>query len=505
MDPSGPPFPSTVSQLREQWSNPSDVLSLLLIIGGDIVQKALSQGTPGHFSPVCFSFGWVAYSFTALVSVIGDGRLLPPPDFPVKVFNLETGYVRENKNWVIGRILRDNEVFMNKRKALKHAGIRISVYTAEAPEKARPLTHWSERIWVVVTAIQLAVSVVPWGLYGEWGVFLVTMSGVMTAFITGQLPQWEVEKLSQKRKSGKYIALTSGNGSRDIMIIYSTGEALDLEQLATNESPRSDRVWAKSRLFSRMDKQMDNTEPLEKSEVVKGTGRTGNIHTVFMYKGLPVGLWFTRIVCFLQALFWIVLLITVAGFRSRSWYLVGVGGLGMLQNAVVAAVYRSPDRRGIPLTLVDTIVAHKVMDGLMDLDCTINGAGESLLTEFFPGSLRPDEYAWWSGNMEKYDAHRKTDKSRGRPRSQLRKRNSGIPDIKPGHIVKSDKRTSSSGTFYSNEEARPMVPKTLASVHEKNHSPHAAMEHMELENSLPPRRFSYREHSPDSVISLDWA
>ncbi|KAK5636034.1 hypothetical protein RRF57_011746 [Xylaria bambusicola] len=33
---------STIGELRGQWSNPSDILSLLFI-GGDMVQKAIAQ------------------------------------------------------------------------------------------------------------------------------------------------------------------------------------------------------------------------------------------------------------------------------------------------------------------------------------------------------------------------------------------------------------------------------------------------------------------------------
>jgi hypothetical protein len=119
---------STEYQLVGQWANPSDVLSVLLIVGGDVVQKALAQASGGYFTPVCFSFGWVGYSLNALVSIIGDGRLLPEPDHPVKVFNLENGYVRENKNWIIGRVLRDNTMRLNKSRPLGGNAIRISVY-----------------------------------------------------------------------------------------------------------------------------------------------------------------------------------------------------------------------------------------------------------------------------------------------------------------------------------------------------------------------------------------
>lgn len=59
------------SQLTHQWSNPNDILSLLLLVGPNIVQKALAQLAGGRISPVAFSFGWVAYSISALFSTLG--------------------------------------------------------------------------------------------------------------------------------------------------------------------------------------------------------------------------------------------------------------------------------------------------------------------------------------------------------------------------------------------------------------------------------------------------
>ena len=53
---------STSDWLRTQWSNPHDIFTILLIIGGDIVQKAIAQLTAGpvpRLTPVSFSFGWV--------------------------------------------------------------------------------------------------------------------------------------------------------------------------------------------------------------------------------------------------------------------------------------------------------------------------------------------------------------------------------------------------------------------------------------------------------------
>ena len=48
--------------LQRQWRNPSDIFTILLIIGGEVVQVAIAQlcaGPVPSLAPVTFSFGWV--------------------------------------------------------------------------------------------------------------------------------------------------------------------------------------------------------------------------------------------------------------------------------------------------------------------------------------------------------------------------------------------------------------------------------------------------------------
>ena len=55
-------FPGTANWLQKQWSNPSDIFTVLLIIGGDVVRAAVAQlciGPVPYLTPVTFSFGWV--------------------------------------------------------------------------------------------------------------------------------------------------------------------------------------------------------------------------------------------------------------------------------------------------------------------------------------------------------------------------------------------------------------------------------------------------------------
>ena len=70
------------SEFAAQWSNPVNVLAVLQIIGGNIIQKALAQlsgSSSSYFVPVAFSFGSVSYSFEALMAVFGDGHILHNP------------------------------------------------------------------------------------------------------------------------------------------------------------------------------------------------------------------------------------------------------------------------------------------------------------------------------------------------------------------------------------------------------------------------------------------
>ncbi|OTA96595.1 hypothetical protein M434DRAFT_27743 [Hypoxylon sp. CO27-5] len=376
-----------INEFTSQWKNPSDASTVLMVIGGDIVQKALAQSTGSLFTPVCFSFGWVAYAFTTLLNTIGDGRLLPPPDYPVKVWNLNSGYCRENKNWVIGRIVRDHETSISRQEPLGNNAIRIVVY--EADKSPNGPTHFSYgylHIYGAATMVlQLIVAAIPILLHGEWIVFMITIVGTCLTLIAGALPQWTAEKLPNQQNSCSTYALTSGNGSRDVMVIKGMGQCLDLEELCVSESPRRTRPWSKfsnsSQVFYRM------------------------LPRVAGWPKFPLGFWMTRITCLLLSILWLLLLIGVAGIQQDTWFLLVTGAMGMFQNGIVAAVERPFNTRNLFLTKIDTIKTRKVMDGLMDLEVS-HSCGRCLVREFFPGKLRPNEDAWWGGYKEPYDRER---------------------------------------------------------------------------------------------------
>lgn len=65
--------PVTVPELlTAQWENPSDILSVLLLLGPETIQGAVAQLAGRTITPVSFSFGWAAYAAKALLSVNGN-------------------------------------------------------------------------------------------------------------------------------------------------------------------------------------------------------------------------------------------------------------------------------------------------------------------------------------------------------------------------------------------------------------------------------------------------
>ena len=63
--------PDKMAAIKPQWQFPQYVLSLLLILGPDVIWRALAQLAGRRITPVVFSYGWVAYAVNALVAAFG--------------------------------------------------------------------------------------------------------------------------------------------------------------------------------------------------------------------------------------------------------------------------------------------------------------------------------------------------------------------------------------------------------------------------------------------------
>ena len=244
----------------------------------------------------------------------------------------------------------------------------------------------------LVILVQLGIAAIPFGLYGNWGIFFVAATGQALVFVTTALPQWRVEKLSCRKASKTNVALTRGNGSRYVAVILGNGVGLDLEDLAGAESPRMKRVWLEHGLFVRRRTNKGDAEGLAGQTVLQAPGLDVEVLT---WKSQPIDLWATRFMCFALAILWIGFLICVTALAEDAWYLMAVGALGMSQNAIVAGVDFKSERYGMHLEKVKSFGGRKVMEALKNFETEYPGNGKALVDEFFPGSLRPDEVEWW--------------------------------------------------------------------------------------------------------------
>ncbi|KAI1443798.1 hypothetical protein F5Y02DRAFT_428424 [Annulohypoxylon stygium] len=355
----------TSNALREQWITPTDIFSVLLILGGDVIARALAQLAGSGFAPVTFSFGWVSYSVSALLSAMGEGKLMPlNPDCRCKVINGKNGYSRENTSWILGRLVRDYEFWMHSdvskktneilesqieklelRAKPRIAGLVVSIYRPD--EEIEPKTGKKDLIyWSGIGSIilQLCIAIIPFCLYGDWGVFFVTTAGFCLAMATSFLPQWKREKWACREKAKYPYILTRGNGTQHAIVLLGNGLLQDLASGQTN-------ITVNATLF-------------------------------------------TCIALAILSALWIILLISATGLTENTWYLLAIGVLGILQNMLAASALRRPSNMGVPLEFVEVFGETKVIDTLFAVEKKYRRIGQSLWHEFF-GQLRPNELKEW--------------------------------------------------------------------------------------------------------------
>jgi hypothetical protein len=306
---------------------------------------------------------------------VGDNKLMPVPDCSCVVINARTGYVRDNKSWIIGRVVRDFENWMDngdpngpvrscvrrirdqKRASLKAnaklriAGFCVSVYRATGATPGSPGYDTAYYLGFLTAFVQIAISAIPFGLYGNWSILLVAVCGTLLASISCSIPQWTREKWACRTNCTKTFILTKGNGSQHAIVIKSEGKGLDLEDLAGGHGFGDDKV--------------------------------------------------TRTMSICLAIMWLALLVTAAGIKDNTWYLLGIGSIGMLHNILVAGWRRTPSAFGLELEYEDVIGNPSVMGCLYEVEERYPYVGRSLRGTLFPGTLRPDEIIRW----QKLDAN----------------------------------------------------------------------------------------------------
>ncbi len=164
-----------------------------------------------------------------------------------------------------------------------------------------------------------------------------TAGGTSPALLTGSLEQWKKEKWTCRSQSNDTYILTRGNGAQHAIVVLGNGHGLNLEDLAAGQS------------------NMD--------ACANG---------------------FTRSAVFLLCILWVFLLVTAAGLRDDTWFLLIVGGLGIIHNVFVAGCRRRPENFGLHLDFIKAFGRTKVMATLFELEEHYPRLGRSMRDEFFP-------------------------------------------------------------------------------------------------------------------------
>ena len=298
--------------------------------------------------------------------------------------NGDNGYTRKNTSWIIGRIMRDYDHWMddevrtttadmlaqkeqeerdakirvepgsgdgNRIKPRTRVGLCVAFYRAEPAKVGTGGEDFVYYSGFFVMGFQLGIAAIPMGFFGDWSILMVTGAAIILAIITGSLEQWRREKWAcRDENKRRTVVITRGNGAQHAIIVNSDRVGLDLEDLSA------------------------------------GTANVEHSASVC-----------TRGTLVLLALLWICLLIAAAGIEKNTWFLLAVGGLGILQNIYVAAWWRKPVQFGVPLTYDGLVAEPKTMKTLYNVEQRQAGLGQHLRSIFFPGgSLRDEEEVAWA-------------------------------------------------------------------------------------------------------------
>ncbi|THU82863.1 hypothetical protein K435DRAFT_557886, partial [Dendrothele bispora CBS 962.96] len=95
---------------------------------------------------------------------------------------------------------------------------------------------------------------------------------------------------------------------------------------------------------------------------------------------------------FTLTLAWLVLLFTAQGLKEDIWFLIAVGGIGMIQNLLVSGARCKPGALGFHLEEDD--IPEKFQNFELQAEEIEKKVGITLLDIFFPGGLRADEKQW---------------------------------------------------------------------------------------------------------------
>ena len=355
---------SSLTPIQQQWHNPTTILAVLSVIGGDIIHRATAQlaGNSIRLAPVTLSFGWTGFLLSFILSLVGDGRALPRPDCSCTVVDVATQAVSQNKSWVLGRLVRDKTVYRSK-------GLHIAFYDMAPTKQGVPSLDWIHYLGFSVMLVQFALSLLPGALYGDWNILVVTIWGILLGLAFGTFPQWKQEKWSFGERTadlGSTVCLIRG---KDIMVIRTT----DMKQ------PRL------------VDLANAEGAPLSRGTVL-----------------------FSAILCLLQ----MGRLLTIAGLHDHAWFSLAIACIGTLYNCIAAGASRDSDTTGIHLqpTGYSDITEDDVLEALKKAENSMPSLGLALLPAVTSGLLPKDYKMWREATIARHERNEPYERDSPAPR-----------------------------------------------------------------------------------------
>ena len=91
------------------------------------------------------------------------------------------------------------------------------------------------------------------------------------------------------------------------------------------------------------------------------------------------------------AVLWVLLLVASSALADQAWFLIAVGGIGMLQSIFVAGWSRDPKVLGLPVKFDGVTGFPRVIDTVYAVEERLPKAGRCLSRVFFPGGIRDKE------------------------------------------------------------------------------------------------------------------
>ncbi|KAJ5701585.1 hypothetical protein N7488_009133 [Penicillium malachiteum] len=110
-----------------------------------------------------------------------------------------------------------------KPKKPTQTGLCVSIYKAKLTGKiGESVDNQLYSLCVIGSITQLGIAAIPCGIFGDWGILMITACGIALSSVTASLPQRRSEKWYCRRlpkNSRKNLVLTRGNGSQHAIAI----------------------------------------------------------------------------------------------------------------------------------------------------------------------------------------------------------------------------------------------------------------------------------------------